>query len=203
VKRRILAIPLLLAALGLAASALAAKPPKPPKQPHPNKVTTTIQTTDNGCSGVQWANDTLTRTVKVHLDKDGSYRVRLEDRGTFLTTGGISPGNCPSNKSKHGTTVLAAVTGKVKGYITGTVTGGTFNPKATCVAVPCTKAVFIAAFFGAGAQFSCLSASSTDCKFDYKYKAHGQNLRYHNWRDSGHGAGAMLKEKFKGDIANT
>jgi hypothetical protein len=204
-KRWVILSALLVAAFAFVAvgAAKPPKPPKPPKQPHPNKATTTIQTTDHGCSGALWATDTITRTVKVHRNKDGSYRIREKDKGTFTTTGGVSPGNCPANTSKHGTAVLPAVTGKLKGSIKGTVTNGTFNPSATCAAVPCTQALFIAAFFGAGAQFSCLSASSTDCRFDYKYKAHDQNLRFHKWRDSGHGAGAQLKERFKGDIANT
>ena len=198
-------------AFGLGATTGAAKTPSPPKpvkspkpakQPHPNKVTTTIVTTDNGCSGTPWATDTLRRTLKVHRNPDGSYRIREEDRGTFTTTGGVSPGNCPENKSKHGTAVAPGVSGKIKGYITGTVTNGTFNPNATCATVPCTQPLFVAAFFGPTAQFSCRT-NSTDCKFDYKYHAHDQNLRYHKWRDRGHGAGTSLKEHFKGDIATT
>jgi len=175
------------------------------KQPHPNKATVVIHTTDNGCAGNTWANDTLTRTVKVHRNKDGSYRVRLEDKGTFVTNAGgatASPGNCPENKSHHGHTVRPGVQGTVKGYIKGTVTNGTFNPNATCPTVPCTKAVFIAAFFGPSAQFSCQMTSS-DCKFNYDYHAkNDQALLFRHWQDSGEGAGTMLDERFKGDIAN-
>jgi hypothetical protein len=181
------------------------------KQPHPNKATTTITTTDNGCAGNPWATDTLRRTVKVHANGDdddnnatpGTMRVRLEDKGTFVTLAAVSPGNCPENKTRHGTAIRAGVTGTVKGFIEGTVTGGTFNPKATCTANPCTKAVFIAAFFGPTAKFSCLSTSS-DCKFKYDYHAkRSQQLLFRHWVDRGKGAGTLLKERFTGDIAST
>jgi hypothetical protein len=202
-RRIVILLALLAAALALTAVASAAQGDK---QPHPNKATTTIRTTDGGCAGNVWADDTLKRTVKAHRNKDGSYRVRIEDKGTFVTNAGgttASPGNCPENKSKHGHTVRAGVQGSVKGYITGTVRNGTFNPNATCTAVPCTKAVFIAAFFGPTAQFSCLTENSRDCKFKYDYHAKkNQNLLFRHWQDRGAGAGTMLKEKFKGDIAD-
>jgi hypothetical protein len=211
--RRTFVLPaLLVAALALAAAGLA---DDGKKQPHPNKATTTIRTTDNGCAGNTWADDTLRRTVKVHAENEGdddnnnaaagSMRVRIEDKGTFVTNAGgttASPGNCPENRSRHGKSVRPGVTGSVKGFIEGTVTGGTFNPNATCTAVPCTKAVFIAAFFGPTAKFSCLTTSS-DCKFKYDYHAkRSQQLLFRHWQDRGKGAGTLLKERFKGDIAD-
>jgi hypothetical protein len=171
----------------------------------PKKVTVVIQTTDNGCAGNPWANDTIRRTLKVHRNKNGSYRIREEDKGTFVTSAGgmtASPGNCPENKTKHGTKVRAGVNGTFKGYITGTVTGGTFNRNATCTANPCMQAAFIAAFFGPTAQFSCRTTSA-DCKFKYDYHAKkNQNLLFRHWTDRGTGAGALLKERFTGDIAD-
>jgi hypothetical protein len=175
------------------------------KQPHPHKVRTLIHTTDGGCAGNIWADDTIMRTLKVHLNKDGSYRIREEDKGTFVTNAGgtvASPGNCPENKSKHGTSVTPGKRGTLKGYITGTVTGGTFNPSATCSTTPCTQGMFIAAFFGPTASFSC-QTSSHDCKFKYDYHAkHNQGLRFRHWLDKGTGAGSFLKEQFRGDIAD-
>jgi hypothetical protein len=171
------------------------------KQPRPHKARGVIQTVDNGCSGQPWANDTIRRTLKVHQNKSGSYRIREEDKGVFQTAAGTSPGNCPENRSRHGKTVRAGVTGTLKGYITGTVTGGTFNASATC-ASPCTQTAFIAAYFGSGATFSCLTASR-DCKFKWVYHAkRGQKLLFRHWEDSGKGAGTFLKERFKGDIAD-
>jgi hypothetical protein len=173
-------------------------------QPHPNKVRALIHTTDNGCSGQEWANDTITRTLKVHRNKDGSYRIREEDKGSFQTNAGgttASPGNCPANKSKHGHTVRAGVVGTLKGYIKGTVTGGTFDPKGSC-SDPCTQSAFIAAYFGPDATFSCRT-NSRDCKFKWVYHAKkNQNLLFRHWEDRGKGAGTFLKERFKGDIAD-
>jgi hypothetical protein len=193
----------LVAALAFAASA-GASHGNP--QPHPHKVKTAVLTTDGGCAGNTWANDTITRVLKVHRNRDGSYRIREEDKGTFVTNAGgavASPGNCPENKSKHGKSVRAGVTGTLKGYITGTVTGGTFNPSATCSANPCTQSVFIATFFGPTATFSC-QTSSSDCKFKYDYHAKKrQNLLRRHWQDRGTGAGTFLHERFKGDIADT
>src|SRR2546422_322319 len=125
-RRWLILTTLLAAALAFAATALADHGKGKDKgkgQPHPNKVTTTITTGDNGCSGAAWATDTLRRTLKVHRNADGSYRIKEENKGTFTTIGGVSPGNCAQNTSKHGTAVRAGVTGDVKGYIKGTVTG--------------------------------------------------------------------------------
>src|SRR2546423_2403221 len=142
------------------------------QQPRPHKLRALIHTTDNGCSGQPWANDTIKRTLKVHQKADGSYRIREEDKGVFQTNAGgavASPGNCPENKSRHGHTVRPGVVGTLKGYIRGTVTGGTFNAGGTC-ADPCTQSAFITAYFGSGATFSCLTASQ-DCKFKWVYHA--------------------------------
>jgi hypothetical protein len=202
--KRLLAIPILAAAaLALAAFAVA-DPGHGNRQPHPNRVRVLVHTTDNGCAGTTWANDTIMRTLKVHKNRDGSYRIREFDHGTFVTNADgmvASPGNCPENTSRHGHTVRAGVTGTLKGYITGVVTGGTFNPSATCAA-PCTQTVFIATFFGPTAQFSCLS-NSPRCKFKYGYHAkRNQNLLFRFWLDKGHGGGSFLKEHFRGDIAD-
>jgi len=201
--KRLLVLPVLLGAvLALAAVAGAGSATK---QPKPSKVKTVVHTTDGGCAGNTWADDTITRTLKVHLNKNGSYRIREEDKGTFVTNAGgvvASPGNCAENTSHHGSTVLLGKTGTFKGYLTGTVTGGTFDPSATCAANPCTQALFIAAFFGSTASFSC-QTSSTDCKFKYDYHAKkNQGLLFRHWQDRGHGSGTFLHEKFKGDIAS-
>ena len=84
------------------------------------------------------------------------------------------------------------------------MTGGTFNPNATCTASDCGFTdVFITAFFGSGAEFSCFT-NSKDCKFNFNYTAPAKSntpLRYRHWQDKGKGAGTMLKEEFSGDIA--
>ena len=203
--KKLLLVPALVSgALSLAAFALA-DPGQGTKQPHPNRATVLIHTTDGSCSGGTWADDTILRTIKVHKKKDGSYRIREQDKGFFSTNAGgttASPGNCAENTSKHGHTVRVGVVGTFKGYIRGTVTGGTFNPNATCTVTPCTQSAFTAAFFGGTATFSCLT-NSTDCKFKYDYHAkRDQHLLFRHWQDRGHGAGTFLNEKFKGDIAD-
>ena len=63
-------------------------------------------------------------------------------------------------------------------------------------------AVWIDAFFGTSATFSC-DVSSKACKFDFEYSGlRHQGLKFRHWYDKGHGAGTFLKERFGGDIAN-
>jgi hypothetical protein len=200
-KRFVVLPALLLAALALAAAALAdpGDKGKGKKQGH-NRFTFTLTTQDNGCHGTPWATDVLTRTYVVHDNGNGTFRLTRRDKGTFTTIAGASPGSCPTDKH-HGTTVAAGVTGKSIGYLTGTISGGTFNPKATCVAA-CFTNDFVTAFFGSGATFSC-DTNSSDCKFNYNYTARTHPLKYRHWQDRGKGAGTMLKEVFIGDIATS
>ena len=83
----------------------------------------------------------------------------------------------------------------------GTVTGGTFNPSATCTA-ECTSSDFVSAFFGATAQFTCNNGYA-GCRFSFEYTAqrhHRQGLLYHHWVDRGTDG---VNEIFIGDIAST
>lgn len=169
-----------------------------------NKFTFTLVNTDRRCDGTEpWATLNETRTYQVHANKNGTFRLRRVDKGTFTTMAGNSPGNCPANKSKHGHTVRAGVTGRFGGYLEGTITGGTFDKNATCVAA-CFTGDFIAAFFGSGAVFSC-DTNSTDCKFNFNYtapnRAGNRPVIVRHWQDRGKGAGTMLHEVFHGDIA--
>jgi len=160
-----------------------------------------VHVTDNGSCGTEWANDTIKRTYYVKQTATGKYRVIERDRGTFVTNaGGLvhSPGAC-NNGTDNLHKVSPGKTGRMAGYITGTVTG-TFNKNATCAA-ECTRDVFFPTFFGATSTYSCFENSS-DCKFDFKYRAKNQNLKGHKWRDRGTGAGTQLHEVFSGDIYN-
>src|SRR3954451_21348989 len=111
----------------------------------PNRFTYTVTTTDNGSCGTPWATDTVQRTFEVKKNRDGSYRLLRRDRGTFVTTRPASPGACET-KGPHGTVVHAGAKGRLHGYLVGTVTGGTFNPNATCTADCGFTDVFIATF---------------------------------------------------------
>lgn len=172
------------------------------------KFTFVMATTDNGSCGNAWATDNERRTYSVKDNGNGTFALRRMDKGTFTTLGGQSPGACET-KGKHGTAVLPGIQGKFEGTLVGTVTASSFNPNATCAAgADCSsRSGFIATYFGPGATYSC-DQNSRDCKFNYKYSAKaksaaGKTLRYRHWEDKGKGAGTLLKEEFKGDIATS
>jgi hypothetical protein len=203
---------LLVGVLTLAASGLADPGGKGKgKAQGKNKFSFSLTTTDNRCNGVgTWATLNETRTYQVHANGDGTFRLRRVDKGTFTTTAGPSPGNCAANKSKHGQLIRAGVTGRFGGYLEGTITGGTFNKKATCAVAACFTGDFITAFFGAAAVFTCDGATnSPDCKFNYNYTAPSRQanrpprLIVRHWQDKGKGSGTSLKETFHGDIASS
>ena len=174
-----------------------------------NKFSFALTNTDNRCdhSGA-WATLNEKRTYQVHDNGDGTFRLRRVDKGTFTTMAGTSPGNCPANKSKHGHLVRVGVTGRFGGYLEGTITGGTFNKKATCAAA-CFTGDFLTAFFGPSAVFTCDGATnSTDCKFNFNYTAPSRaanrpKLLVRHWQDRGKGSGTTLVEHFHGDIASS
>jgi len=205
--QRLLAFPVL-AAAALAVAALAFAHTGSANKHQPNakggKLTFAVTTTDHGCSFRAWATDTLKRIYKVHLRHNGSYTVRREDKGRFVTLVGPSPSADPClgvvRRGKHGATVLAGMTGKLHGYLQGTVTGGTFDPNGTCTAT-CSTADFITNFFSPGATFTC-SQGYAGCRFNFSYTAQRhqkQGLLYHHWVDRGLDG---VHEIFIGDIAN-
>jgi hypothetical protein len=207
--RRWILLPVLAgAALALAAAAVADPGGKgKDKKPGTKHGNTTFQftfvNTDNGScpdgSTLAWATLDETRTYKVRPTEKG-FRLTRYDRGTFVTRAGRSPGACES--SRHGQTVRAGVTGHFQGYLVGTISGGTFNPNATCPADCGARETFMRTFFGPSAVYSC-DANSTDCKFNFEYTAPAQQLLFRHWQDKGKGAGTMLNEIFRGDIAST
>ncbi len=214
--KKFLAVPaLIVASLALAAAGAAdpgdgtSKNGKPPAKSKSQKsksstsrFTFTVTTTDNGSCGNPWATDTLQRTFWVKANNDGTYTLMRRDRGTFVTLGGASPGACDTT-GKHGKTVHAGVRGRVIGFLRGTITGGTFNPNATCTGTQCgLTETFITTFFGSGAKLSCFG-NSADCRFVYNYVApRNQTLLFRHWQNAGKGAGTMLREEFRGDIAD-
>jgi hypothetical protein len=188
------------AAIGVAAPGQGGKP-----KPHAQggKFVFHVVRDDHGCDYRIWATDTVRRIYKVHRNANGSYTLRVEDRGSFLTTGPQSPSAdpCPGvvRRGKHGQTLRAGVRGKLHGYLQGRVTGGTFNPLATCT-TECSSSDFVAAFFGTSAQFTCNNGYA-GCRFSFEYTAQRQKrqgLRYHHWVDRGTDG---VHEIFIGDIA--
>ena len=158
-----------------------------------------VVTGDPGSCGNTWAVLTEKRVYKVKRNRSGTFRITRRDRGTFLTNDGQSPGACETH-GHHGATVSAGKTGHFRGYLIWTVSGGTFDPNATCPADCGFTDVFIATFFGPNATFSCFE-DSANCKFNFQYHAPRQGLRFHHWYDKGKGAGTLLHEHFRGDIA--
>lgn len=205
-RRMVIPVALLVGALTLAASGLADPGDKGKgKKQGKNRFSFTLTTEDNGSCGTPWASDVIRRTYSVKDNGDGTFTLRRTDRGLFTTLPGKSPGACDTT-GKHGSTLLAGIKGKMEGYLVGTVRASTFNPKAQCVEA-CFTDTFLATFFTGEAQFSCYTAS-TDCKFNFNYTAsakqqNSRKLKYRHWQDKGKGAGSMLKEEFKGDIANS
>ena len=207
-KRWLILPVLIVGALSLAAIGFAS-PGKGGPKGKPNakggKFVFHVVTTDHGCDFRPWATDTVRRVYKVRLKHDGTYLLRREDRGRFVTLAGLSPSAdpCPGviRKGKHGTTLLPDMKGKFHGYLQGTVSGGTFNPNGTCTA-ECTSSDFVAAFFGSSASFTC-SNGYAGCRFSFEYTAQRhkrQGLKYHHWVDRGTDG---VHEIFRGDIANS
>ena len=191
---------LLAAALTLAAAGLAdpGGKGKAKKNGH-NRFSAQIVVADNGTCQNAWAMDASTRTWTVRANKDGTFRVTRKDKGTFVTNAGRSPSACATTKKKHGKLVGAGVHGKFRGYLTGTVSGGTFNPKATCNAacIGDTK-TFIATFF-TGGTFTC-SLGYAGCKFNFEYSSPDKSLLFRHWQDKGTNG---VSEQFTGDIASS
>src|SRR2546423_10558149 len=85
---------------------------------------------DHGtCPTSVWATDTSKRTWTVKQNHDGTFRVTRKDKGTFATNAGQSPNAC-STTGRHGHLLKAGMRGKFRGYLTGTVSGGTYNATA-------------------------------------------------------------------------
>ena len=170
--------------------------------------TFTFANTDGGSCGATWATLADTRTYSVKDNGDGTYTLMRRDTGTFTTLGGKSPGACDTT-GRDGQTVVSGVTGRFGGYLVGTVTASSFNPKASCApGADCSsRAGFLQTYFAAGATYSC-DQNSNDCKFNYNYTAPAKKranprLKYRHWQDKGTGAGTMLHEEFIGDIATS
>jgi hypothetical protein len=205
-RKLITTLALTLAALALSATAFANGDgrghdgKKHGKSDHAKR-TFTVTTTDNGTCGNAWATDTIKRTYVVKKHKDGSYTLTRFDRGHFVTLAGQSPGACDTTGA-HGQTIKAGVEGRLKGFLRGTVTGGTFDKNVTCTAADCgERNVFLKTFFGPTAVFSC-DTNSADCKFNYRYHAKKHGLLFNHWQDKGTGAGTLGTEEFNGDIAD-
>jgi hypothetical protein len=163
------------------------------------RFTTTLTSPDTGTCQNVWANDVLQRTYIVHKSHDGTYSLTAFDRGTFTTVAGASPEACNTTNSHHGTVVTAGIQGRIFGFISGKVIGGTFDPNATCAAI-CDRAAFLSAHFGPTATNSCSVPQS--CRYFYLYHAKDEALTSSTWIDRGKaGSTGPLETSDRGDIA--
>jgi hypothetical protein len=134
---------------------------------------------DSGTCGNNWANDTFTRVF--HVDEEDSTFVLTEffKNGHFVTVAGASPGGCQTTGA-HGRSVVAGVRGSFHGFLRGAVTGGTYNPDATCPD-PCNGTTFVPAFFGPAAKWNVIN------DWSFSYQAHDDDLLFSRWTNAGSG----------------
>jgi hypothetical protein len=132
--------------------------------------------------GNQWANTTNTPKFIVGPQNfDGSYNVTLQLAIKFTSVAGQSPGACAPDTT-GGSTILNNVKGGGSGQLKFSVTGGTFDPGATCDTNCYTEAVyydegpFTTAFFGAGATWTPAVSSITST---YRFSS-GNSVLVHN-----------------------
>jgi hypothetical protein len=152
---------------------------------------------DSGTCGPDWANDTFNRNFSVSANADGSFAVREDfTRGRFATTGPASPGACQSG-SDHGSLVQQGIKGRFHGFLSGTVTSGTFDENG-CRSGGCdSTAGFVLHVFGGSASYSCISGVGT-CSFFFTYRANDQGLNFHHWVNASTDLGGN-----RGDIATS
>ncbi len=134
---------------------------------------------DSGTCGNNWANDTFSREFDVQQTGGTFVLTEFFKDGHFVTVAAASPGGCETG-SNHGKLVSAGVRGSFHGFISGTVTGGKYNPNATCP-TPCNGGTFVPAFFGPAATWNV----TTDWSFSYE--AQGGGLLFRTWTNAGSG----------------
>jgi hypothetical protein len=143
---------------------------------------------DSGTCGNNWAQDTFKRQFTVS-QAGGTWTVREDFKdGKFVTLAGASPGACQTSGT-HGSLVAAGIEGSFKGWLSGAVTGGTFDPEATCPD-PCGGDQFIAAHFGASATWNV-------APFKFEYHAEKDHLAFRHWQNASADQGGN-----QGDIAS-
>ena len=143
---------------------------------------------DSGTCGPDWAQDTFKRFFSVSHDSSGNWQLREDFKeGKFVTLAGASPGACETS-GRHGHVVTAGIEGTFHGFLSGSVTGGTFNPDANCSA-PCGGDKFVAAFFGTSATWNVAT-------YKFTYHAEGAHLAFRHWLNASDDQGGN-----QGDIA--
>ena len=141
---------------------------------------------DSGTCGNDWATDTFERDFTVKTNADGTFLVIQQfKKGSFVTTGGASPGSCDLSDGSPPGTVAAGINGSMHGYFLIPLPPGTIQTSsdASCVAgmpiTPCTTAGFV------NSHFNCIyGATCTVTTFFFHYSAGDQVLVEHEWKNA-------------------
>ena len=135
---------------------------------------------DSGTCGPDWATDTYKRVfdASTTANPNGTYTATESFiSGRFVTVAGPSPDACDATGTK-GSTIADGVTGSFNGNFVVVITGGVFNPDATCDPTSCgTTAAFVATVYGAAATYDVPS-------FGFTYHANGPGLIQREWRNA-------------------
>jgi hypothetical protein len=135
---------------------------------------------DSSTCGNDWANDTYKRVFDASTspNSDGTYTATESFiAGRFVTVPGPSPDACDPSGTP-GSTVAGGVTGSFNGNFLIVVSGGAFNPAATCDATSCgTTAGFVATVYGTAATYNVTS-------FGFTYHGNGPDLVQREWRNA-------------------
>jgi hypothetical protein len=133
---------------------------------------------DSGTCGNDWANDTYKRVFDASTTPSGGTYTVTESfiAGRFVTVEGASPGACENAPQPTGNsgTIAAGVTGSFNGNFQIVITGGVFNPDATCDTGCDTTANFVATVYGDTATYDIPS-------FGFTYHANGPGLIQREW----------------------
>lgn len=157
---------------------------------------------DRGTCGNNWATDTYNLEYSVRNNMDGTFTVTADYKdGSFVTNGGSSYAACISTAGQHGMLVAPGITGHLTAWITGSVSGGTYNPSGCSTAgADCSNVDgFIAAVFGPDSRFTC-DYGFAGCSFNFEYSSSDQSLIYHHVQDGSSPGGP---ERIVGDIATS
>jgi hypothetical protein len=133
---------------------------------------------DSGTCGNNWANDTYKRVFDAGTTPTGGVYMVTERfiAGHFVTVAGSSPGACESG-TNNGGAIAAGVTGTFHGNFKIVVSGGTFNPEASCKSGCDTTAGFIHTVYGPAATYAIPS-------FGFTYHANGHHLLQRTWHNA-------------------
>jgi len=134
---------------------------------------------DSGTCGNDWANDTYKRVFDASTAPDGAGNYTVTESfiaGRFVAVDGASPGACETSEPTGGK-IRAGVTGSFNGNFVIVVSGGSFNPAATCDTGCGTTADFVKTVYGAEATYDIPS-------FGFDYHANGPGLLAREWHNA-------------------